>query len=91
MTAEGDFFVFKDMDVAAEYTHDGNTGPCEMKFAPGEWNNDKGGEDGATFEVNVGKATAGSNIVVPAGKYDIYLKKDLTKYYFMTPGEVPAE
>jgi hypothetical protein len=61
-----------------------------MKFAPGSW----GGDKGATSSSNVVKdkkySTGGTNIKVPAGTYDIYLKKDLKNYWFMTPGSVPA-
>ena len=80
MTAEGDFFVFKNFTAAEG---------CEAKFAPGEWNGDKGGND--NFAVNTACETGGKNIAVTAGTYDVYLKKDLSTYYFMEVGKTPAE
>ena len=80
MTAEGDFFVFKNFTAAEG---------CEAKFAPGEWNGDKGGND--NFAVNTACETGGKNIAVTAGTYDVYLKKDLSIYYFMEVGKTPAE
>lgn len=81
MTAQGDYYVYKGFTC---------TSTVEMKFAPGSW----GGDKGATSSSNVVKdkkyGTGGSNIKVPAGTYDIYLKKDLKYYWFMTPGSVPA-
>ena len=81
MTAQGDYYVYKGFTC---------TSAVEMKFAPGSW----GGDKGATSSANVVKdkkySTGGSNIKVPAGTYDIYLKKDLKNYWFMTPGSVPA-
>lgn len=81
MTAQGDYYVYKGFTC---------TSTVEMKFAPGSW----GGDKGATSSSNVVKdkkySTGGSNIKVPAGTYDIYLKKDLKYYWFMTPGSVPA-
>jgi len=79
MTAEGDFHTFKNF-VAEE--------GCEVKFAPGEWNGDKGGD--GTFAVNTACPTGGNNISVPAGTYDVYLVKDLSVYYFMEVGKTPA-
>ena len=79
MTSEGDFYVFKNFTAAEG---------CEVKFAPGEWNGDKGGD--GTFAVNVANPTGGSNIAVTAGTYDVYLKKDLTVYFFMEAGQTPA-
>ena len=81
MTAQGDYYVYKGFTC---------TSTVEMKFAPGSW----GGDKGATSSSNVVKdkkySTGGTNIKVPAGTYDIYLKKDLKNYWFMTPGSVPA-
>ena len=81
MTAQGDYYVYKGFTC---------TSAVEMKFAPGSW----GGDKGATSSSNVVKdkkySTGGNNIKVPAGTYDIYLKKDLKYYWFMTPGSVPA-
>lgn len=81
MAAQGDYYVYKGFTC---------TSTVEMKFAPGSW----GGDKGATSSANVVKdkkySTGGTNIKVPAGTYDIYLKKDLKNYWFMTPGSVPA-
>ncbi len=79
MTAEGDYFVFKNFTAAED---------CEAKFAPGEWNGDKGGD--GTFAVNAACATGSSNIAVTAGTYDVYLAKDLSVYYFMEAGKTPS-
>ena len=79
MTAEGDFYVFKNFTAAEG---------CEAKFAPGAWNNDKGGD--GTFAVNTACPTGSSNIAVAAGIYDVYLAKDLSVYYFMEVGKTPA-
>ena len=81
MAAQGDYYVYKGFTC---------TSAVEMKFAPGSW----GGDKGATSSANVVKdkkySTGSTNIKVPAGTYDIYLKKDLKNYWFMTPGSVPA-
>ena len=79
MTKEGDFYVYKNFTAGAG---------CELKFAPGAWNGDKGGN--GAIAANTACATGGSNIAVAEGTYDIYLKTDLTVYYFMTPGTTPA-
>ena len=79
MTLEGEFYTFKNFTAEEG---------CEVKFAPGAWNGDKGGD--GTFAVNVANPTGGSNIAVPAGTYDVYLAKDLSVYYFMEAGQTPA-
>ncbi|MBR2063737.1 MAG: hypothetical protein IJ971_03465, partial [Bacteroidales bacterium] len=80
LTAEGDWFVFKN------FTADGQG----VKFvADANWTVNRGG----TF-VAAGEAIAvehnGSDMMVAAGTYDVYLSKDGSTAYFMTPGEVPA-
>jgi len=80
MTKEGDYYTF--MNFTAEPG-------CEVKFAPGAWGGDKGGD--GSFEINTACPAGNSNIEVPAGTYDIYLNKDLTAYWFMTPGLKPGE
>ena len=81
MAVQGDYYVYKGFTC---------TSTVEMKFAPGSW----GGDKGATSSSNVIKDkkynTGGTNIKVPAGTYDIYLKTDLKNYWFMTPGSVPS-
>ena len=80
MTAEAEYFVFKNF-VAGE--------GCEAKFAPGAWNGDKG-IDGA-FAANTACNTGSGNIPVAVGTYDVYLAKDLSKFYFMTAGYTPGQ
>ena len=80
LTAEENWYVFKN------FTADGQG----VKFvADANWSVNRGG----TF-VAAGEAIAveqnGSDMMVAAGTYDVYLSKDGTVAYFMTPGEVPA-
>ncbi len=72
MTAEGDWYVFKNFTTASD---------TELKFAPGAWSGDKGG-NGEAFAVDTEFATGSSNIAVPAGTYHVWLKKDLSVYKF---------
>ena len=72
MTAEGDWFVFKNFTAASD---------TELKFAPGAWNGDKGGNNDA-FALDTEFATGSANIAVPAGTYHVWLKKDLSVYKF---------
>ena len=80
MTAEAEYFVFKNFVAASG---------CEAKFAPGAWNGDKG--ISGAFAANTACTTGGTNIPVAAGTYDVYLAKDLSKFYFMTPGYTPGQ
>lgn len=72
MTAEGDWYVFKNFTAAAD---------TELKFAPGAWSGDKGG-NGDAFALDTEFATGSANIAVPAGTYHVWLKKDLSVYKF---------
>lgn len=80
MSKQGDYYVYKGFTCASS---------VDMKFAPGSWGGDKGGS-GATIAKDKKYSTGTSNIKVPAGTYDIYLKTDLSAFWFMTPGSVPA-
>ena len=80
MTKSGDWFVFENFTLAED---------AEVKFvADANWSVNRGGAYAA------GEAIAleqnGSNLVVPAGTYDVYLSADATTAYFMAPGEAPA-
>ena len=79
MTVENGWYVFKN------FTADGQG----VKFNAGSWDVNRGG----TF-VAAGEAIAvehnGSDMIVAAGTYDVYLNADASVAYFMTPGEAPA-
>ena len=79
MTLEGDWYVFKNFAAPAG---------CELKFAPGAWGGDKGGNNEA-FATDKEFATGSSNIAVAEGTYDVYLKKDLSVYKFVVAGQAP--
>jgi hypothetical protein len=79
MTVEGDWYVFKNFTTATD---------TELKFAPGAWSGDKGGD---SFALDTEIPTASANIKVPAGTYNVWLKKDLSVYKFTVPGAAPAE
>lgn len=79
MTAEGDWYVFKNFTAPAG---------CELKFAPGAWGGDKGGNSEA-FATDKEFATGSANIAVSEGTYDVYLKKDLSVYKFVVAGQAP--
>ena len=80
MTKEGDWFVFKG------FAANGNG----VKFvADASWSVNRGGEfveAGAAIELTQN----GSDMLVAAGTYDVYLSADATTAYFMAPGEAPA-
>lgn len=80
MTLEGDWFVYRNFTTASD---------TELKFAPGAWNGDKGGNNDA-FALDTEFATGSANIAVPAGTYNVYLKKDLTVYKFTAAADAPA-
>lgn len=79
MSDNGNYFVFKNFTAPAN---------CEMKFAPGKWSGDKGGNN-AKFEKSKWFDTGSANIAVDAGTYDVYLMKDLSQYKFVLPGQNP--
>lgn len=77
MTDEGDYYVYYGFESK------GN----ELKFNAGDWSNNRGGSFAADTAVKV--TDGGNNIKVPAGVYDIYLKKDTYTAWFMTEGNRP--
>ena len=80
MTLDGEWYVFKN------FTADGK----EVKFvADAAWTINRGGSFIANQAIEV--AQGGSNMTVPAGKYDVYLSADAATAYFMTPGLLPGE
>lgn len=79
MTLEGDWYVFRNFTAPAG---------CELKFAPGAWSGDKGGNNEA-FATDKEFATGSANIAVAEGTYDVYLKKDLSVYKFVAAGQTP--
>ena len=84
---DADYFVYYGFEAGA------NT---EFKFVKdGKWASQGGAEIGGaigTAEPNTIQTAGGKNIVIAeAGKYDIYLTSDLSKFYVMTEGKLPAE
>ena len=84
---DANYFVYYGFEAGA------NT---EFKFVKdGKWANQGGAEIGGaigTAEPNTIQPAGGKNIVIAeAGKYDIYLAADLSKFYVMTEGKLPAE
>ena len=84
---DADYFVYYGFEAGA------NT---EFKFVKdGKWASQGGAEIGGaigTAEPNTIQTAGGKNIVIAeAGKYDIYLSSDLSKFYVMTEGKLPAE
>ena len=85
LTEEGDYFVYKGVELKAT---------DEFKFRKnGEWNEQKIASATAKADIEYDFVDAGSNNmkVAAAGTYDVYVKKDLTKVYFMTSGKTPAD
>lgn len=80
MTLENDWYVFKNFEADGQ----------GVKFvADASWAVNRGGEfvaAGAAIEL----AQGGSDMMVAAGTYDVYLSKDASVAYFMAPGEAPA-
>ena len=80
MTLEGDWYVFKG------FVADGNG----VKFvADASWSANRGGTFVSANE-GIEVVQDGPNVAVAAGTYDVYLSKDASVAYFMTPGEAPA-
>ena len=80
MTLEGDWYVFKG------FVADGNG----VKFvADASWSANRGGTFVSANEA-IEVVQDGPNVAVAAGTYDVYLSKDASVAYFMTPGEAPA-
>ena len=80
LTLEGDWYVFKG------FVADGNG----VKFvADASWSANRGGTFVSANEA-IEVVQDGPNVAVAAGTYDVYLSKDASVAYFMTPGEAPA-
>jgi methylmalonyl-CoA mutase cobalamin-binding subunit len=65
------------------------TDAAEVKFNAGGWDVNRGGVFTAVGEA-IEAVQDAANLAVPAGTYDVYLSKDASVAYFMTPGESPA-
>ena len=84
MTEEGDFFVVKGFELAADDNFNFIYNGGEKNYG----GSGKAAEPNYVYEAK----SWGSNISVSvAGEYDIYLSADLKNYYIMTPGTSPAE
>ena len=84
---DSEYFVYYGFEAAAG---------LQFKFVKdGKWASQGGAEIGGeigTAEPNTIQPAGGKNIVIAeAGKYDIYLASDLSKFYVMTEGKLPAE
>ena len=80
-----EYFVYYGLELATD---------SEFKFLKGGAWPPAGTEVGGNglVEPNTIQPAGGSNIkVTEAGKYDIYLAADLTKFYIMSEGKLPAE
>ena len=85
LAEEGDYLVRKGVQLSAT---------DEFKFRKnGEWAEQKIASATAKADIEYDLVDAGSNNmkVATAGTYDVYVKKDLTKVYFMTVGKTPAD
>ncbi len=80
MTLEDNWYVFKGFTL---------TDAAEVKFNAGGWDVNRGGVFTAVGEA-IEAVQDAANLAVPAGTYDVYLSKDASVAYFMTPGEAPA-
>ncbi len=84
MVEEGDWFVAKDVELS-------NTDRFKFRYKKA-WDQNKGGSDASEADCWYSTVNQGGDITVAAaGVYDIYLSKDLSKYYLMTPGTDPSE
>ena len=80
-----EYFVYYGLEMASD---------TEFKFLKGGAWPPAGQEIGGNglVEPNTIQPAGGSNIkVTEAGKYDIYLAADLTKFYIMSEGKLPSE
>ena len=80
-----EYFVYYGLELATD---------SEFKFLKGGAWPPAGTEIGGNglVEPNTIQPAGGSNIkVTEAGKYDIYLAADLTKFYIMSEGKLPSE
>jgi hypothetical protein len=79
MTAEGDWYVFKN------FTADGQG----VKLNAGSWDVNRGGTFAAA-NAAISVVHNGSDMMVTAGTYDVYLNAAEDTLYFMTPGSTPS-
>ena len=87
LVAEGEYLVTKGVTISAT---------DEFKFRKnGDWSSDqkiaKGGLAAADIEYDLIDAGNSNMKVSAAGTYDVYVKNDLSKVYFMTAGKTPAD
>ena len=87
LVAEGEYLVAKGVTLSAS---------DEFKFRKnGDWAAGqmiaKGGLAAADTEYAFVDAGSGNMKVSAAGTYDVYVKSDLSKVYFMTAGKTPAQ
>lgn len=87
LTAEGDYFVTKGVAIKAT---------DEFKFRKnGDWNAGqniaKGGLAAADTEYDFVDAGLSNMKVSATGTYDVYVKNDFSKVYFMTAGKTPDQ
>ena len=78
-TKEGDWYVFKG------FTADGQG----VKFNAGSWDDNRGGTFVAANEA-IAVAHNGSDMLVAAGTYDVYMNAATDTAYFMEVGKTPA-
>lgn len=78
-TKEGDWYVFKG------FTADGQG----VKFNAGSWDENRGGTFVAANEA-IAVAHNGSDMLVAAGTYDVYMNAATDTAYFMEVGKTPA-
>ena len=79
LTAEGNWYVFKN------FTADGQG----VKLNNGTWDVNRGGTFSAADEA-ISVVHNGSDMMVAAGTYDVYLNAAEDTLYFMTPGSTPS-
>ncbi len=81
MKKSGEYFVFKGLTFTEE---------AKVKFNAGSWDVNRGG---LAFAANAAFSVEhnGSDLVVPAGTYDVYLSLDEATAYFMTDGKTPGD
>lgn len=78
MIIENDWNVLRNLTVDGQW----------LKFVKGLWEDLRGGEFTAVGEA-VSLTAEGSDIIVPAGTYDVYLNSQLDTAYFMEVGQTP--
>ncbi len=86
LVEEGDYLVYKGVSLTTSH---------EFKFRKnGLWNDQKiakGGLASADTEYDMVDAGSANMKINASGTYDVYVKKDLSKVYFMTSGKTPDQ